>query len=117
MSPLKTLVRSTGVLAAAGCLGFTLMSAPAQAASGACEQNHVCLWSGKNFTGTSGKIAAQPGKCYNSRSVPAQSMNNNTRYFLRTFPKANCKGHGWTMNWGTKSNDLPQGVMSFMPVK
>ncbi|WP_158706358.1 MULTISPECIES: hypothetical protein [Streptomyces] len=100
MSPLKTLVRSTGVPAAAGCLGFTVMPAPAQAASGA-----------------SGKIAAQPGKCYNSRPVPAQSMNNNTRYFLGTFPKANCKGHGWTMNWGTKSNDLPQGVMSFMPVK
>ncbi|MFJ9820970.1 peptidase inhibitor family I36 protein [Streptomyces sp. NPDC101151] len=90
------------------------MTTPAHAASGDCEKNYTCVWSQEHFKGRSGKINTQPGKCYNSRSVGARSVNNNSRYMLNLYSKKDCKGKVFSMNWGVKVPDgFPFGVMSF----
>lgn len=108
------MTRAVGVMVAAGCVGVAVMTTPAQAASGDCEKNYTCVWSQEHFKGQTGKINTQLGHCYNSRSVGARSINNNTQHMLNLYSKKDCKGQVFSMNWGVKLGDgFPFGVMSF----
>ncbi|MDC7337776.1 peptidase inhibitor family I36 protein [Streptomyces lydicus] len=116
MRSIQHIARSTGVLAAAGCLGLAVMTSPAHAASGGCARNYACVWSKPHYQGKSGKLHVKPGTCYNSRSEPARSINNNTPYLLTLYAKPNCKGKSFALSWGKKWDAFPFGVMSFKAI-
>lgn len=110
------MARSASVVAAAACIGAAVLTAPAHAASGSCARNYACVWLKPHYQGKVGKLHVKPGQCYNSRSEPARSINNNTRYLLNMYAKAGCKGKSFRVSWGTKKGSFPFGVMSFKSV-
>ncbi|MFD8286529.1 peptidase inhibitor family I36 protein [Streptomyces malaysiensis] len=98
----------------------TATSTPAQPVSGKtyaakrvlCNQNRFCAHSKRDYKGHSLSAMSTSG-CLNTGEWTAHSVENNTRYYVNLYPKANCKGGFSTMNWGTEISWVNPGFRSF----